>query len=214
MKLMLTSAGIRNDSLRDALKKLAGKKMRIAFIPTAANCEEGDKSWLIDNFDECRELGEVDIVDISALNKEEWLPRLEWANVICMGGGWTAYLMDCIKKSGLDKELERLLEKRVYVGISAGSIALSKTLFASSEFIYLDEDGKHHNGLNYIDFNFRPHLNSPDFPKAREKFLKEIAGKFNEDMYAMDDESGIVWIDGDIEIVSEGKWIRFEGKNK
>ena len=47
MKLLLTSAGISNDSLATALKKLVKGPIRIAFIPTAANVSDGEKSWLI-----------------------------------------------------------------------------------------------------------------------------------------------------------------------
>ena len=209
MRLMLTSAGVKNELLKEALKEMVKEDIRIAFIPTAANMEGGNKDWLIDNLNECKELGEVDIVDISAMDKKEWLPRLEKANVIVVGGGWTAYLMDCIKKSGLIEQLENLLETRVYVGISAGSIALAKTIFACSEFIYSDEDGKSHPGLGYVDFNFRPHLYSDEFPKVRDENLKEISHKLDGDLYAMDDESGIVCIGGEIEIVSEGKWIKY-----
>lgn len=214
MKLMLTSSGITNDSLKKALLKLIDGDVKIAFIPTGANPEEGDKDWLIDNLKECSDLGEVDIVDISAMKKEKWLPRLKWANVIFVGGGNTVYLMGWIEKSGLLDELGELLEERIYVGISAGSIVLSKTLFASSEFIYLDEDGKHHPGLDYVDFHFRPHFNSPHFPRAKEEFLKEISKKFDEDLYAIDDDSGIVCIDGKVEVVSEGKWMLFSKKKK
>ena len=49
---MLTSAGIKNDSIAKALEELVGKTangVRIAFIPTAANVEEGDKGWLIED---------------------------------------------------------------------------------------------------------------------------------------------------------------------
>ena len=120
MKLMLTSAGVTNKSLENALKQLVKGKIKMAFIPTAANIEEGDKDWLITDLNNCRKLGEVDIVDISALEKDVWLSRLEKANVIFVGGGNTVYLMVCVLKSGLDKELKELLKTRVYVGISAG----------------------------------------------------------------------------------------------
>ncbi len=209
MKLLLTSAGISNKSLENALKKLVNGKIKIAFIPTAANIEEGDKEWLITDLNNCKKLGEVDIVDISALTKKIWLPRLKKSNVIFVGGGNTVYLMDWIKKSGLDKELKELLETRVYVGASAGSVVLSKTLFASSEFIYGDEDGKEHKGLGYVNFHFRPHLNSPAFPKVREEAFKELSPKLDGDLYALDDNSGILFIDGKIEIISEGKWIKY-----
>jgi peptidase E len=96
MKIMLTSAGIRNELLEDSLRELVDEEnIRIAFIPTAADAEKGDKSWLIDDLVNCRKLGVVDIVNISALKKEEWLPRLEEANVIFVGGGDTSYLMIC-----------------------------------------------------------------------------------------------------------------------
>lgn len=213
MKLLLTSAGISNKSLENALKKLVKGKVKIAFIPTAANMEEGDKKWLITDLNNCMKLGSVDIVDISALKRDVWLSRLKKANVIFVGGGSTVYLMDWIKKSGLVDDLRNLLETRVYVGISAGSIVLSQTLFASSEFIYGDEDGKEHGGLGYVDFHVRPHLNSLSFPKVREKILKELFKKFDCDLYALDDNSGIVCVDGKIEIVSEGKWIKYSKEN-
>ena len=45
-------------------------------------------------------MGQVEVADIS-LDKNEWLPKLEKANVIFVGGGDTAYLMNWILKSGL-----------------------------------------------------------------------------------------------------------------
>lgn len=72
MKLLLTSAGITNLSLANALSEMVGKPMNkasIAFIPTAANVEEGDKHWLINDLDDLRRLRPemLDIVDISAV---------------------------------------------------------------------------------------------------------------------------------------------------
>ena len=117
--------------------------------------------------------------------------------------------MDWIIKSGLGDELRELLKTRVYVGISAGSIILSKVLSASSEFLYDDEDGKEHKGLGYVDFHIRPHLNSPAFPKVTLDSLKKLAPKFDGKFYALDDDSGIVFIDGKIEVISEGKWEKY-----
>jgi dipeptidase E len=209
MKLMLTSAGITNSSLARALKGLVGEDMKIAFIPTAANNEKGNKDWLIKDFSNCLNLGSVDIVDISALEKSKWLPRLEEANVIFVGGGDTTYLMGWIIKSGLIRELPRLLKNRVYVGISAGSIVLNKTLSLSSEFLYGDEDGKEVAGLGYVDFYVRPHLNSPYFPKVKDEFIKPLVEKFDGAVYAIDDNSAVVFNEGDIKVVSEGKWIKY-----
>jgi hypothetical protein len=86
MKLLLTSAGFSNQTIAKAFLELAGKpfkEMKLAFIPTAANVEEGDKGWLIEDLANCKKLGlaEIDIVDISALPREIWQKRLEAADI-------------------------------------------------------------------------------------------------------------------------------------
>ncbi len=197
---MLTSTGITNKSLTAALKGLVGKrKIRIAFIPTAANVEPGEKSWLIHSYNNCEKLGIVDIVDISALEKRVWLPRLRKANVIFVGGGDPDHLMRWVRKSGLQKELPSLLKSKVYVGISAGSMILLKRFFSSQ-------------GLGYVDFNFRPHLNSPYFPEATEEKISSVAKRLKGDTYAIGDGSAIVWTDGKIRIISDGTWRKYPGK--
>lgn len=209
MKLLLTSAGISNKSIETALRRLVRGEIRIAFIPTAANEEKEDKEWLEEDLGNCKKLGSVDIVDIATLNKKDWLPKLEKANVIFVGGGDTAYLMRWILKSGLAEELPRLLEKRVYVGISAGSIVLSKEIQASSEHLYGDETKNPPKGLGYIDFHIRPHLNSPYFPKITDENLKKLSKKLDGDLYGIDDDSAVIYNEGKIEVISEGKWIKY-----
>ena len=59
MKLLLTSAGLSNKSIIKALKELTEKpfnELKLAFIPTAANVEEGDKDWLIRDLINCKNL--------------------------------------------------------------------------------------------------------------------------------------------------------------
>jgi dipeptidase E len=212
MKLLLTSGGLTNDSIKKALKKLVGKEIKIAFIPTAANVEEGNKDWLIRDLIGCMDMGSVDIVDISAVDKKIWLSRLKDANVIFVGGGNTAYLMNWVTKSGLDKEFLDLLKTRVYVGISAGSIILSETIQTSSDYLfklYDDEVKDVPKGLGFVNFNVRPHLNSQYFPRVTDENLKKVFKNLDQDLYAIDDNSSIVFNDGKIEVVSEGKWIKY-----
>jgi len=209
MKFLLTSNGITNDSLASAVRKLAGDNIRIAFIPTAANVEVGDKDWLIENFVECQALGSVDIVDISALSKEQWLSRLQAATVLFVGGGDTVHLIEWMKKSGLDDELSQLLETRLYVGISAGSIAVCPRLATASDFIYYDSQREPIDGLALVDIYVAPHLNSEYFVRAREENFNLIAGKIPGKLYALDDTSAVQIIDGKVEVVSEGEWLEF-----
>lgn len=209
---MLTSSGITNKSLEEALRKLVNGEIKIAFIPTAANTvgiEKEDKEWLIKNYVECLRLGFTDIVDISALDKEVWLPRLKAANVIFMGGGDSIHLMNWINKSGLKDELPDLLKDRVYVGISAGCAVASKDLAASTKFLYKENASEADKGLGMVDFYVRPHLNSPKFPKVRDEYLKQDTQKLDQDCYALDDDSAVVFVNGKIDVVSEGKWIKY-----
>ena len=114
MKLLLTSAGLSNPSIVKAMEDLLGnsaKGVNLAFIPTAANVESGDKSWMIDDLNNFRKSGfQVDIVDISAVPKDVWLPRLQEAKVLFFGGGNTFHLMHCVKQSDLQNELPELLK--------------------------------------------------------------------------------------------------------
>jgi|JI6StandDraft_1071083.scaffolds.fasta_scaffold31219_5 hypothetical protein len=50
MKLLLTSGGLRNQSIINELERLVGKQLaqcKVVYIVTAANVEFGNKDWLI-----------------------------------------------------------------------------------------------------------------------------------------------------------------------
>ena len=217
MKLLLTSNGLCNKSITNALKELIGKsiqKSNLAFIPTAANVEEGDKWWLINDLQNCKNVGfqAVDIIDISALTREQWLPRLESADVLLFGGGNTFHLIHWIRKSGLDKLLPNLLKTRVYVGISAGSMVTGPNirLSESRKLYYLDiKNYQDDAGLGLVNFTIRPHLNNNYFPNVRKENLAKLTKEIPEPIYALDDESAIK-VDGKkIQIVSEGQYLAF-----
>src|SRR3989344_1989608 len=109
MKLLLTSNGLVNKSIANALLDLVGQsfnKTNLAFIPTAANVEEGDKWWLIDDLSRCKNLGfaQVDIVDISALQKNLGRPSLVRPVVLFFGGGNFFLFMFGLKKFAAPKK--------------------------------------------------------------------------------------------------------------
>lgn len=217
MKLLLTSAGLINKTIVEALSELTEcplAELNLAIIPTASNVEWGDKSWLINDYINCQKLGfkSIDIVDISALPQEMWLPRLEKADVFLFEGGNTFHLMHWLNKSGLSQLLQGLLETRVYVGISAGSMVACRNLdMSDSERLY-DEVvgvGSTNDGLGYADILIRPHLNSPHFPKVNMETLENMAKENPQEFYAFDDNTAFKVVDGNIEVVSEGIWKKF-----
>lgn len=225
MKLLLTSSGITNKAIAKSLRKLLGKpfaQSKLVFIPTAANISPNEKDWLINDLNNCRKLGfrEIDILNIDATPQEKiWRPRVESADVILFGGGNTFYLLLWLRKSGLVKALPKLLKKKVYVGISAGSIATTPNLLLSSNRnfdlfkIYYEDEANESpavtKGLRFVKFHVRPHFNSRHFPHARAAYIGEIAKKTKAAIYAIDDNSAVE-VDGKkIKVVSEGKYLVF-----
>jgi dipeptidase E len=214
MKLLLTSGGITNKSIADALFDLVGKKPQdtsLVFIPTAANTEKGDKSWFIDDLLNLKKQNfkSIDIADISAVDEKIWRPKLEEVDVLFFEGGNTYHLMEWINKSGLASLLPELLKNKVYVGLSAGSMVTSKDLTLRISQIAYEEDldkTEDMPGLNFVDFYLLPHLNSPYFEKLREDFIREAVQGIPEKIYVLDDNSALKVVDGKVEVISEGKW--------
>jgi len=230
MKLLLTSNGLSNDSIADAFAKLIGKEpkdSRVAFIPTAANPERDSKGWLIDDLHNIKQRGYfVDIVELTAFKPEELRAILKNMDAVFVGGGNSFYLSYWMQKTGLFEFLPEFIKTKVYAGISAGSMVAGSSLLPSQALNDLDklkdvdygEDAPVGQGsggtLNFVDIVFRPHLNSPDFPRVREEILQQVTPFIKSPMYALDDESALKIIDGNIEVISEGKWKKFEPGNK
>lgn len=216
MKLLLTSGGISNASIAHALFHLVGKKPEdttLVFIPTASNVEVGDKDWLIDDLINLKKLGlkSIEFADISAVEEAVWRPKLEEADILFFEGGNTFHLMRWMKKSGLVTVLPELLKTKVYVGVSAGSIVASKNLMLRQSQIIYGEDlheTEEIAALHLVDFHVLPHLNSEHFPLVRENKIREASQGMTEEVYALDDQSALKVIDGNVEVVSEGKWFK------
>jgi len=214
MKLFLSSAGLSNPKLVQAfenLVRLPKDQIKIAYIPTAANIEAGDKGWLINDLINLKKAGySVDIVDISAIPIEIWQPRFEAVNALFFGGGNNFHLMHWVEKSGLKTMLPNLLKTRVYAGISAGSCIAGPTLFNSVQNLFGEKYNlKIEKGLGLVNFQVIPHLNSEYFPMIRLENLSVASKGISEPVYAIDDNSAVIVNKDKIEVVSNGKWGKF-----
>jgi dipeptidase E len=217
MKLLLTSNGVSNTAIKNALAKLLGKpftQSSITFIPTAANVERGDKKFVVNDMYNLLKLGfeTFDIMDIAAVSKEYWLESFTRADILVFGGGNDKYLLDWLKESGVQELIPELLQNKVYMGISAGSMATAKHVSLSiAGILYYERTKQWENvqGLSLVDFEIRPHLNSPDFPKVRLDYLEKLSKENPTPFYAIDDNSAVV-VDGlSVSVVSEGVWQKF-----
>jgi len=213
MKLLLTSNGLANQSIVKALQELVGKPLAecsLIFIPTAAGIKDQDKSWLIKDFQNVKKAGFkfIDIIDIAALPKDNFLPRLAKADILLFGGGSPLFLLYWLEKTGLKELLPEMLKSKVYVGISAGSIATTKKVSVTSssnnnlnsELVKMESD----EGLAYVDFCIRPHYARKDYSIWNDEKLTRLALEHKIPIYGIDDETAIKVVDGKIEIITEG----------
>jgi len=107
MKLLLTSAGIKNASIHDALLELLGKPIAESdalCIPTAlyGHAMAGPRqAWRFISGQEPRSpmvglgwksLGVLELTALPSLDKERWVPMIRETDVLLVDGGDAAYL--------------------------------------------------------------------------------------------------------------------------
>lgn len=150
---------------------------------------------MLDNIDAAARnfAGELDIVNLLALSHEEALQRLMRADVIYVLGGHADYLMHVFQKSGLAKSLTHLLERKVYVGSSAGSMILGRRLPGEVyEQIYGEESGYGIKSyLNLVVFSIMPHLDSSEYPHTNET-LREALNDYRGKVYGLRDDGAVI----------------------
>lgn len=216
--MLLTSAGIRNETLRCALADLVAGPFAteaVALLTTASVAAAGDHSWFVEDLSRLHSLGwrELDILDLNGLPRQMVLGRLRHADVIYAEGGNHYHLANSIIANGLAAEMADILESKVYVGISAGSMIFSRNLseqtgeaFAEQDDLRILGDTPARSPFGLFDWYLKPHLNSPGFPDRTLDWFDQAAAKLDFPVYALDDESAVRVRDGEIDVVSAGQW--------
>jgi dipeptidase E len=220
MKLLLTSAGIKNPSIHAALVDLLGKPIAecdALCIPTAGyghpqagfgrawnfvagaepRCPMTELGW--------KSLGLLELTAVPSMKRELWLPRVEETDVLLVNGGDAAYLAHWMRESGLADLLPSL--DAVWAGLSGGSMVMAPRI--GPDFVNWPEAGGPDETLGLVDFSIFPHLDHPDLDNSMAE-AERWAAELPNPSYAIDDETAIVWVDGEIEVVSEGHWKFFE----
>src|SRR5579871_4351876 len=219
MKFLLTSSGISNDSIRNALVDLLGKPIAESsalVIPTAwyafpggiagvyrlihgvaksPFCEVGWKS-----------LGVLELTALPSIKKELWVPLVQEVDVLLVGGGSSKYLCYWMWQSGLADLLPTLRREAVYVGLSGGSMVITPTVGAYDDGeLPISSDRM----LGLVDFTLYPHLDHPDMPDTALDNVAKWAAGLPVPAYAIDDQTAIQVVDGKVSDISEGHWKLF-----
>jgi dipeptidase E len=223
VKLLLTSAGVSNASIRDALVSLLGKPiedstalciptaqyghpmvgpgvMPWAFISGTSPNPMVDLGW--------KSVGVLELTALPSLDPESWVPLVQGTDALLVAGGDVLYLCHWIRESGLADLLESLTDT-VWVGLSAGSMVLTPEV--GEDFIQWRPPTSDLTTLGVVDFSICPHLAADGEPGNSLAEAEQWAATIPNAAYAIDDQTAISVADGAVEVVSEGRWVRLRG---
>jgi len=220
MKFLLTSAGIRNTSIHNALVDLLGKPIAEASalcIPTASYALPGGAAlaWqfisgsALTTCPMCelgwKSLGVLELTALPSISKDFWVPELQETDVLLVNGGDTSYLCYWMRQSGLADLLPSL--RAVYVGLSAGSLVMCPSI--AKRFVHWTPPTGGDEMLSMVDFAMFPHVDNEMMPDFTIADTEKWAAGMRVPGYAIDDETAIKVVDGAVEVISEGHWKRF-----
>lgn len=242
MKLLLTSSGVTNESIHRALVELLGKPVSESsalMIPTAIYPFPGGgrMAWRAMTGQlggplfglGWKSLGVLELTALPSIDREAWLPMVQETDALLVWGGDPLYLSHWMWQSGLAEQLPSLVRKMVYVGVSAGAMAASKTFaetyhhppkragepLASEEVVFTTPQGDLEltlatiRGVGLVDFAVIPHLEHPEHREASWPNAERWAAKVPVPTYAIDDQTALKVTDGGVDVVSEGQWKLF-----
>jgi dipeptidase E len=221
MKFLLTSAGIKNTSIHDALLDLLGKPIaesNALCIPTASyghpmagpgaawrfisgqepRCPMCELGW--------KSLGVLELTALPSIDEEQWVPMVQETDALLVNGGDPLYLCYWMRRSGLADLLPSLRET-VWVGLSAGSTVMAPSI--GEYFVRWTPPTGGDETLGIVNFAMFPHLDHEDMPDNSMAGAEKWAAAMPGPAYAIDDQTAIKVADGAVEVVSEGHWRLF-----
>jgi dipeptidase E len=225
VKLLLTSGGITNPSIQNALVDLLGKPIAAASALCITTASYGHpyagppRAWsFIAGRDEApmtglgwKSLGVLELTALPSLGKERWIPWVRETDALLVNGGDTLYLHYWLRESGLADLLPSLPEL-VWAGLSAGSMVLTPRI--GEFFVEWSPPTGGDETLGLVDFSIFPHLDHPMLPHNTMANAEKWAADIKGPAYAIDDETAITVVDGTVEVISEGNWKLFTPESK
>jgi dipeptidase E len=215
VKLLLTSGGITNASIRDALVELLGKPIEgssALVVPTAIHPMPigPNMAWQVITGSSgaplteigWKSLGVLELTALPTVPQEHWVSAVRETDALLVSGGDPLYLAYWMKESGLADLLPSL--DAVYVGLSAGSMVMTPR--TGERFVTWRPPIGGDETLGLVDFGMFPHVDHPSLPRNTIAAAEEWAAGMSFPCYAVDDATAFKVVDGDVEVVSEGTW--------
>lgn len=220
MKLLLTSGGVTNPSIESALVRLLGKPIAecdALVIPTAQwghpMCGPASVRRLLAAGPSSphlaglgwASLGVLELTALPSIGPDRWEPWVRAADVLLVDGGDATYLAHWMRESGL-ADLLPTLPDTVWVGVSAGSMVMTPRI---GDYFVEWASAPDDRTLGVVDFSIFPHLDL--FPTNTMADAERWAAGIDGPAYVIDEETAISVVDGVVEVVSEGRWRKFDG---
>lgn len=217
MKLLLTSGGVINKSIHEALVDMLDKPIadcNALCIPTAMYGHPwvgpGVKAWeFITGKEEnpmvnlgWKSVGVLELTALPSIDKERWVALVKETDVFLVSGGDALYLYHWMQQSGLAEILPSL--RAVYVGMSAGSMVMTPKI--GKDFVGWTPPSGEDQALGFVDFSIFPHVDHEMLPENTMAAAEQWAAEINGPAYAIDDDTAIKVINGETEVISEGHW--------
>ena len=220
MKLLLTSAGIKNPSIHDALVDLLGKPIaesNALCIPTAGygssySTPAGPWRFISGRSDQpmtelgWRSLGVLELTALPSVGSDRWVEWIRETDALLVNGGDALYLCHWMRESGLADLLPSLRDS-VWVGFSAGSMVLTPRI--GEDFVGWRSPSGSDETLGVVDFSIFPHLDHPALPENTMAEAERWASGLTNPAYAIDDDTAIKVVDDTVEVISQGHWKLF-----
>lgn len=221
-RLLLTSAGVKNATIRNALINLLGRPIEectALCIPTAMYghpyAGPGENVWkFVAGRSEqpmielgWKSVGLIELTALPSIDKERWVALVRNADVLLVSGGDALFLSHWMRESGLNDLLTELKDT-VWVGMSGGSMVMSPRI--GKEFVGWKQPSGDDRALGLVDFAIFPHLDNESLPDNTMAAARKWAAGLDCLAYAIDDETAICVVDGVVDVVSEGHWHRFD----
>jgi len=228
MRLLLTSSGISNTSIHNALVDLLDKPIaesNALCITTAAyGCGSRGPSMAYQFISGStlspmcglgwKSLGVLELTALPSIEEAHWVPMVQEADALLVWGGDVLYLCHWMRQSGL-ADLLPSLHETVYVGVSSGSMVLTPNFGEAYDDWFCREPPASDlpvgddRALGVVDFSLFPHLDREDMPDTSLANVEKWAVGIPVPAYAIDDQTAIKVVDGTVEVISEGHWKHF-----
>lgn len=217
MKLLLTSGGVKNPSIHEALVGLLGKpvaestalaiptasyghpwvspQVALQFLTGESSAPMVELGW--------KSVGILELTALASIDEGRWQSWVSDTDVLLVNGGDTLYLCHWIKMTGLADFILSLPDK-VWVGLSAGSMVMTPRI--GSDFVEWVPPEGGDAALGVVDFSIFPHLDHPDLPENTMANAERWAAEIGGPAFAVDDDTAFRVVDGEVDVISEGNW--------